>query len=167
MANKANSSAFESSQPIDLDSTIGFQASLLSSRLRKSLLDVLNHDSITVNPDELGVLTLLGRADGMSMSELSNNLMKDNANMTRLVKRLRQNGFVDQKQDLTDKRKSRVSLTPLGKDEMNRAWNRLDQMTSYAVRNISQEDHDLACEVLKTINDNLIDFMREDMDNDK
>ncbi len=161
MGKNYTTSGSGTTQPIDLDSTIGFQASLLSSKLRKSLLDILNHDTIKVNPDELGILTLLAKADSITMSDLAKNMMKDNANMTRLVKNLRQYGFVDQKKDRFDRRKSCVFLTLQGKEEMSRAWSLMDQMISHALHNISEADHDIARGVLKKINENLSEFMKE------
>ncbi|NBB89409.1 MAG: MarR family transcriptional regulator [Bacteroidetes bacterium] len=150
------------SELIDLDATIGFQASQLTSRLRRSLLDILNHPDLSINPDELGVLTMLSKEDMLTMSELADRLMKDNANMTRAVKVLRDNNFVKQKKDEIDRRVNRVTLTPKGKEEVRKAWELLDQMTSFLIHNVSEEDRLLTCDVLKTINENLSTFLQND-----
>jgi DNA-binding MarR family transcriptional regulator len=143
---------------VDLDSTIGFQAALLTSRLRKSLLDILNDSKLAVNPDELGILSVLVKKESKTMSELAEGLMKDNANMTRMVKGLEKKGFVERKRDNLDRRISRVSLTERGEKEVKMAWALMDHMTSYATYNLTSSDQDRACEVLKTINENLKDF---------
>ncbi len=149
------------SKGIDLDSTIGFQAALLTSLLRKTLLVILNDSELAVNTDEFGILSVLVKNESKTMSELAEGLMKDNANMTRMIKGLEKKGFVNRKRDELDGRISRVTLTERGENEVNRAWALMDQMTSHATYNLSQLAQDQACEVLKTINENLKDFLEK------
>lgn len=143
---------------IDLDSSIGFHASILTARLRKTLLEILGYSELLVNPDELGILTLLYNGDPMNMSELAETLMKDNANMTRLVKGLEEKSFVGRERDESDRRMNRVILTKLGEEQVKRAWMLLDQLTEHATHNLSQQEQDRACETLKVISENIKQF---------
>lgn len=52
---------------------------------------------------------------GLKMGELSNWLLVSNGNVTVIVERLIEEGFVKRTQDEADRRIQRVSLTPLGR----------------------------------------------------
>ena len=62
------------------------------------------------------VLAALDRArDGLTMGELSAQLLVSNGNVTAIVARLVQDGLVTQAQDRDDRRVLRVKLTPKGR----------------------------------------------------
>lgn len=143
------------SETMDLHNTIGFQASLLTSQLRKNVLDILSRAQVNLNPDEIGILSLLMKNKSMTMTELAEGLQKDNANMTRMIKGLELRCLISKKRDEIDKRVSRVVLTEAGLDEVHSAWQLMDELVSQAIMGISQEEHDLTCDVLKKINANL------------
>ena len=162
MAKSSTNASAALSKGMDMDSTIGFQATLLTSLLRKTLLDILNGSELAVNPDEFGILSVLVKNESKTMSELAEDLMKDNANMTRMVKGLEEKGSVERKRDELDRRISRVTLTKKGENEVHMAWALMDQMISHATYNLSQAAQDQACEVLRTINENLKDFLEKE-----
>ena len=57
-----------------------------------------------------------GRADhGLTMTELSRALMVSNGNVTGIIERLVEDGFVQRRPDATDRRTTFVQLTPAGK----------------------------------------------------
>lgn len=146
----------------DVEKTIGHQSALLTTRLRKTLLDILEKNNLDINTDELGVLSNLMKRPSMTMTQLAECILKDNANVTRLVKGLERKELLQKSQDPSDKRISRISITGLGIEKVERALDKMENLTQRATYNISQKEHDDTCEVLTRINDNLAEFLASD-----
>jgi DNA-binding MarR family transcriptional regulator len=86
-------------------------ASLIETRVRAGLRETFN-----VTLPRFDVLAQLDRAaDGLSMGELSDRLMVSNGNVTGLVDRLVEEGLISRAPSASDRRQSRVALTPAGK----------------------------------------------------
>lgn len=143
------------SENMDLRDTIGFQASLLTSQLRKNVVEILSQSQINLNPDDVGILSLLMKNESMTMTELAESLQKDNANMTRMIRGLEMRNLITKKRDEVDKRVSRVMLTEAGLNEVNSAWQLMEGLITQSIMGISREEHDLTSDVLKKINANL------------
>lgn len=86
-------------------------ASLIETRVRAGL-----REEFGVTLPRFDVLAQLDRApDGLTMGELSDHLMVSNGNVTGLVDRLVEEGLISRAPSATDRRRSRVKLTPSGK----------------------------------------------------
>ncbi len=86
-------------------------ASLIETRVRAGL-----REAFGVTLPRFDVLAQLDRAaDGLSMGELSDRLMVSNGNVTGLVDRLVEEGLISRAPSASDRRQSRVALTPAGK----------------------------------------------------
>jgi DNA-binding MarR family transcriptional regulator len=146
----------------DVDKTIGYQSAVLTTRLRKTMHDILVKNKLDINPDEMGILSNLMKHTSMTMTHLAESILKDNANVTRLVKGLEAKKLLKKSQDSTDKRISRISITAVGIEKVEKALDKMEYMTQRATYNISQKEHDEACEVLSRINNNLMEFIASD-----
>lgn len=83
--------------------------------VEKSIRSYLKSNCDSTLP-RFDVLAALDRADGpLTMTELSNKLLVSNGNVTGVIARLVDDGFVARKTDAADRRTQRVSLTPSGK----------------------------------------------------
>jgi DNA-binding MarR family transcriptional regulator len=86
-------------------------ASLIERRVRAGL-----REEFGVTLPRFDVLAQLDRApEGLSMGELSDHLMVSNGNVTGLVDRLVEEGLISRTPSASDRRQSRVKLTPAGK----------------------------------------------------
>ena len=90
-------------------------------KLRTYLKNALDMEAIRVTPAQTGILFLLKRKDGQSMTELSQLLSTDNSTITGLIDRLEKSGFVSRKVSPTDRRVFHIYLTPHGIKEINKA----------------------------------------------
>ncbi len=72
----------------------------------------------TVTPPQWGVLALLLEQDGMTISAISQRRGVDPPTITGIIKRLEQNGLVERRHDLEDRRQVKVYLTDEGRDIM-------------------------------------------------
>ncbi len=86
-------------------------ANLIEGRVRVGL-----RETFSITLPRFDLLAQLDRAaDGLTMGELSDRLMVSNGNITGLVDRLVTEGLIARAPSPSDRRRSRVRLTPAGK----------------------------------------------------
>ena len=90
-------------------------------KLRTHLKDRMAESGVTITPAQSGILFLLKKKDGQTMSELSSQLSLDNSTLTGLVDRLERAGFVRRNAGTADRRASHVFITDRGGEEIERA----------------------------------------------
>ena len=98
-----------------------YLVSMAQNRLQSLLRSALGAEGIKVTPAQSGILFLLKRKDGLTMTELGKALAIDNATITGLVDRLERDGFVRRNKSASDRRALNISITPQGIEEVNRA----------------------------------------------
>ena len=77
------------------------------------------HDKpYAVTPPQWGVLSLLIEQDGLAIGAISQKRGVDAPTITGIIKRLEQNGLVERRHDLEDRRQVKVYLTSEGHDIM-------------------------------------------------
>ncbi len=82
--------------------------------LRRRMMKAIGAKTKAVTMEQLGVLEVLMMNGPLNMSEISNGLYKENANITRIIDKLEKNGFVERKKSPTDRRAILIHLTPAG-----------------------------------------------------
>jgi DNA-binding MarR family transcriptional regulator len=90
-------------------------------KLKTYLKNVLSEAGVTITPAQSGILFLLKKKNGQTMSELTQVLSIDNSTLTGLVDRLERSGFVKRNAGTTDRRASHVFITDRGDEEIDRA----------------------------------------------
>lgn len=103
------------------DDRLIYQVFMAQQKLRIYLKSALLAEGVKVTPTQTGILFLLKRKNGMTMTELSQVLAADNSTMTGLVDRLEKSGFVVREASPTDRRALLVRITQEGIDEIDRA----------------------------------------------
>ena len=108
-----------------------------------------------IAPSHGDILSELFATDGISMSELSQRILRDPSTVTALVRKLVDMGLARTEKSLTDKRSTMVYITPSGlefKEEFERISRRLIDTWS---EGISEQDLQAAARVLRAANANL------------
>jgi DNA-binding MarR family transcriptional regulator len=90
-------------------------------KLKTYLKNTFTEAGVTITPAQSGILFLLKRKNGQTMSELSQVLSLDNSTLTGLVDRLERLDFVKRNAGTADRRASHVFITDKGRDEIDRA----------------------------------------------
>lgn len=81
-------------------------------------------EQLGLTPVQLQVLAVLPRGKTMSMSELKEQLCCANSNVTAIVKRMADAGWVERKTDSQDRRVNLVRITPQGSKLLAAVTNR-------------------------------------------
>jgi DNA-binding MarR family transcriptional regulator len=101
------------------------------------------------------ILYRLWQTDGLTQSELVEQLCVQPATVTKMLNRMVKNGLVERRRDLQDQRVSRVYLTNQGRElqkSLESVWDKLEQ---YTVATLSLEERVLLRRLLMQVQDNL------------
>jgi DNA-binding MarR family transcriptional regulator len=90
---------------------------LLKNRLVQSFRD----NGVRITPSHSAILFMLESGSPLILSDLSDVLHLDNSTVTGLVDRLEKAGFARRDADPDDRRKWRISITPDGLEEIEKA----------------------------------------------
>jgi DNA-binding MarR family transcriptional regulator len=101
------------------------------------------------------ILLALGQQDGMTHSELAAKMEVTPANITNMVKRIEQAGFVVRQRDTADERVSRVYLTDAGQAIQSEAKSLVRQMNEIAFAGFTEEEQTIMRNYLRRIHKNL------------
>jgi len=94
---------------------------MAQQKLRTYINNALSEGDIKTTLSQTGILFLLRQGDGQSMTQLSNALDIDNSTLTGLIDRMERSRFVVRRPGDSDRRAFRISMTPQGLQESNRA----------------------------------------------
>ena len=103
------------------DDRLIFLVFTAQQKLRTYLKNAFSEAGVTITPAQSGILFLLKKKNGQTMSELSQVLTLDNSTLTGLVDRLERAGFVKRNAGTADRRASHVFITDKGGGEIDRA----------------------------------------------
>jgi DNA-binding MarR family transcriptional regulator len=81
--------------------------------LRAGLAQALRPFDIT--PEQFAILSILNESDSLQQSEISDLLLKDRPNISRILERLQKKKLVKRETDNQDRRAVRVYISPSGK----------------------------------------------------
>jgi DNA-binding MarR family transcriptional regulator len=107
--------------PMPKDDRLIFLVFTAQQKLRTYLKNAMSDAGVTITPAQSGILFLLKRKNGQTMSELTQVLSIDNSTLTGLVDRLERAGFVKRNAGTADRRASHVFITDKGGEEIDRA----------------------------------------------
>ena len=94
---------------------------MAQQKLRTYINNALSEGDIKTTLSQTGILFLLRQEDGQSMTQLSNALDIDNSTLTGLIDRMERSGYAVRSPGDSDRRAFRISITPQGLEESNRA----------------------------------------------
>jgi DNA-binding MarR family transcriptional regulator len=103
------------------DDRLIFLVFTAQQKLRTHLTNAMSEAGVAITPAQSGILFLLERKNGQTMSELTQALSIDNSTLTGLVDRLERTGFVKRNTGTADRRASHVFITDSGSEEISRA----------------------------------------------
>ncbi len=120
------------------------------SRLKYYSIQKFQGEGVTATPSQMGILFLLSKGEGKTMSELSSVLSIDNSTLTRLSDRLVKEGFVERIRDDSDRRISKLRITEKGTAESRRALRITKEINSEITKGFSPDEFAIFARVLES-----------------
>jgi DNA-binding MarR family transcriptional regulator len=118
----------------------------LATYLKKTLAD----KGIKVTGVQTGILFLL-KNSSRTMTELSKELSIDNSAITGLVDRLERSGFARREINPDDRRTFLISITDLGKEEIEKAKTVVHEVNAEIKKDFSEEEVDAFKRILNAM----------------
>jgi DNA-binding MarR family transcriptional regulator len=135
---------------METDDRLIYQVFMAQQKLRTYLKDALAMEGVRVTPAQAGILFLLKKKNGQSMTELSQLLSIDNSTITGLVDRLEKSGFVNRNASTSDRRMFRIFITPQGIEESNKAKTIIKRVNKEIKSGFSREDIEIFKRILNS-----------------
>lgn len=135
--------------------TLGYIVNKSGTKLFNYLLRLLSKYEIT--PEQWGLLNLLWEKDGINQKELAELMFKDKTNLTRLIDKLEEKGYVIRQKHPNDRRVFLIFLTDSGRRLKDILIPIVQKAEAEYLQNLSVEEINIAKKVLKQMNTN-IDF---------
>ncbi len=133
--------------------SIGFNLFIVTAGLKTGLARVLRPFDIT--PEQFATLSLLYDQDGIKQSLISDLLLKDRPNISRILERLQQKKLVRRQADTQDRRAIHVYITPAGKKMYADIESSVAEFRSHAYRDLSRKEQQHLIDMLHLISRNL------------
>lgn len=135
---------------METDDRLIYQVFMAQQKLRTYLKDALAMEGVRVTPAQAGILFLLKKKNGQSMTELSQFLSIDNSTITGLVDRLEKSGFASRNASTSDRRMFRIFITPQGIEESNKAKTTIKRVNEEIKSGFSREDIEIFKRILNS-----------------
>jgi len=111
---------------------------------------------IGISPEQWGLLLRLREKDGQYLSELTDKVLNDHPNITRMVDGLERLALVSRTRDTQDRRRSLIHLTRKGSMLVGRLVPRINREKKMFFRGLSDNDLASLKNVLKKIEENIL-----------
>jgi DNA-binding MarR family transcriptional regulator len=128
------------------------------SRLRRSAFDRCLKP-LNVTRSQWWVLAYLARKDGMTQSQLAEELDLGKVAIGGLIDRLEKSGLVRREADTTDRRVNRVFLQPRSKRLIARMRRVSHQMNAVILKGLNPDDLETFANALQVMKRNLLDYL--------
>jgi DNA-binding MarR family transcriptional regulator len=133
------------------DDRLIYQIFMAQQKLQGSINNTLITQGIKVTLGQAGLLFLLQRDDGQTMTELSKALAVKNATLTGLIDRLERSAFVIRKASQKDRRSIRIYITSAGIEECDKAKPVIKRVNEEIKSGFSQEEIEVFKRVLHSV----------------
>ena len=133
------------------DDRLIYQLFMAQQKLRTYITNALLTEGIRVTLGQAGILFLLQRDDGQTMTELSKALAVKNATLTGLIDRLERSAFVMRRASKDDRRSIRIYITPEGIEECDKAKPVIKRVNQEIKSGFSQEEIEVFKRVLHSV----------------
>lgn len=128
------------------------------SRLRRSAFD-RSLKPLNVTRSQWWVLAYLSRQDGMTQSQLAEELDLGKVAIGGLIDRLEKSDLVRRESDLSDRRVNRVFLQPQSKSLINKMRKMNHQLNAVILKNIAEPELEATAKTLVNIKKNLLEYL--------
>ncbi len=144
---------------IKLEETANHRVAMLGALLKRQIFRIIAKNKVEITPDQWVILYYLWQTDGLSIGELAEKTNKDFANVTRIVNKLEQAGYVEKIKCSTDSRKLSVHVLPKAegiKEKVQHCW---QESMDIALKGISIDEQKKLIEIIDKMESNILESL--------
>ena len=128
---------------------------MVSLYMKLNAIQTFRSKNFNVTPEQFYILFLVYESDGLYQRQLSQRLLKDRANITRMINILEERNLVCRKADANNKRIHKIYLTEDGIKKVEDMLPALRQIETFIYNGVSKEEKDILTKILYKILSNL------------
>ncbi len=117
--------------------------------------DILSENNIDLSKMQFVILKTIAENEGISQNELAIFAKRDKSSLTRMINTLINKGYISKCSSKEDKRKNQIHITDQGMKILKEAIPHFRKMASCIEQNLSNEEIELAKNILKKIQINV------------
>jgi len=140
---------------VDLGNIYPFWMERTIRTLKKQQLKKLKQHNIDLTIEQWVLLLGVKNYEGATQKVISDNTLKDTANVKRIIDQLIRKGFVLRQEHAEDLRKTRLTLTEEGKQIIQKALPIMDSVRKKGLVDVTDKEFDYLISTLKKIYHNL------------
>lgn len=138
-----------------LDQSLGYLNHVVGLLLKREILEAIKKNKINITPEQWAILNRLNEHQGLTQNELAKISFKDTANITRMIDKLEDKGFVERRANPSDRRIWKIYITDQGRKGRDLIEPLAKEVLRKATKNIDPKEVELYNKVAKRIMANL------------
>lgn len=139
----------------DLEGVFPHQLYRMGRLLRYYLQQKLKDDASKITPEQYFIIYRLFLKDGQTQRELADKTLNDHPNITHLIDKLEQKGYVQRGDDEKDRRSYIIKLSAKGRRDFENAIPMIKRETDRILKGISRKEIETVQNVLNRIEANI------------
>ena len=139
----------------NINSSLGFRVSTTKSLMQNCFNSELRRNNIGATAEQWGLLNTIMANPGLTQSAIAELSLKDKTNITRMLDVLERNGFIERKNDDTDRRTYRIYITPAGEALIKKIVPVAQKVNRISSAGITEKEMEVFFNVISKINNNL------------
>ena len=136
---------------------MGYLTNITALHFKLSALKVFKENGFDISPEQCAILFVLANNDGLYQRQISQILLKDRPNTSRLVDILEKKGLVTRELNPKNRRIVKVQITPKGRNQIDTGHEFMFGLSQKAITGIAEEDLETTKKVMAKIRCNLED----------
>lgn len=121
---------------------------VLLPRLSKQVMRRSDPDLLGIDMRLLIALSYLRDHDGVAQQELADALCVDASNVVLVLNELEDLGYIERRRDREDRRRHRVSITPIGRERCDHAEAVQREIEDHVLRALDDQDREVLRDLL-------------------
>ncbi|MEO9850643.1 MAG: MarR family transcriptional regulator [Reichenbachiella sp.] len=138
-----------------LDQSAGYLNHIVGLLLKREILEAIKKNKINITPEQWAILNRLNEHQGLTQNELAKISFKDTANITRMIDKLEDKGFVERRANPSDRRIWKIYITDQGRKGRDLIEPLAKEVLRKATKNIDSKEVELYNDIAKRIIANL------------
>ena len=143
----------------NLDDIINHRIAMLAILLKRQVFKIIATNNLSITPDQWVILYYLWQENGLSIGEIASRSKKDFANVTRIVDKLNEMGYVTKRKSRKDARSVNVFTLPKADEIRTDIQNCWKESSDIALSEISESEQQYFLEILMKIENNVLKSM--------
>ncbi|MDR2084995.1 MAG: MarR family transcriptional regulator [Bacteroidales bacterium] len=146
----------------DLDKIVNHRLATVSLLSRRLVFRIIAESGVDITPEQWTLLYYLWKENGQSIGELSKATQKDFANVTRIVEKLIEHGYVKKERDVNDNRSFRIFILPKANEIKNDIKKVQEKMQDISLNGINDDEQIFIMQILDKMEKNILKQLTSD-----